>query len=117
MTIHVRKFKKKDKLKISLDTKVSDLIAIIDWPCSDTIYYSLHYIFYFQLNHDNGKEGKKQEDIHSDMSAETATYDSGIGGSVSDTGNYRQLPVYKQTITPTPSRKTHTQKTPVKMCF
>lgn len=41
-----------------------------------------------QLNQEGGKEGKKQEDIHSDMSAETATYDSGIGGSVSDTGTY-----------------------------
>ena len=44
------------------------------------------------------------------MSAETATYDSGIGGSVSDTGNYRQLHVYKQTITPTPPPVKHTDK-------
>jgi len=41
-------------------------------------------ILVFQLS--DGKEGKRQEDHHSDMSAETATYDSGIGGSVSDTG-------------------------------
>ncbi|XP_060565651.1 protocadherin-7-like [Ruditapes philippinarum] len=41
-----------------------------------------------ELN-DAGKECKKQEDLHSDLSADTATYDSGIGGSVSDTGDLR----------------------------
>lgn len=40
----------------------------------------------FQISQDTGRDCKKQEDLHSDMSAETATYDSGIGGSVSDTG-------------------------------
>lgn len=35
-------------------------------------------------------EVKKQEDVHSDdLSGDTATYDSGMGGSVSDTGNYK----------------------------
>ena len=29
---------------------------------------------------------KKQEDGHSDLSGDTGTFDSGIGGSVSDTG-------------------------------
>ena len=38
----------------------------------------------FQLN--DVKDGKKQEDFHSDMSVDTLTYDSGVGGSVSDTG-------------------------------
>ncbi|XP_045203882.2 putative protocadherin beta-18 [Mercenaria mercenaria] len=42
-----------------------------------------------ELNQDNGKDVKKQEDLHSDLSADTATYDSGIGGSVSDTGDLR----------------------------
>lgn len=32
---------------------------------------------------------KKQEDVHSDLSADTGTFDSGMGGSVSDTGDLR----------------------------
>ncbi|XP_052793042.1 protocadherin beta-6-like [Mya arenaria] len=42
-----------------------------------------------ELPCDMGKDGKRQEDHHSDLSAETATYDSGMGGSVSDTGDIR----------------------------
>ncbi|XP_052278627.1 protocadherin-3-like, partial [Dreissena polymorpha] len=41
------------------------------------------------------EDRRKQEDIHSDLSADTATYDSGIGGSVSDTGDLR-IPQHHQ---------------------
>ena len=34
---------------------------------------------------------KKQEDVHSDLSADTGTFDSGMGGSVSDTGTHVHL--------------------------
>lgn len=53
----------------------------VDW-----IHYYILPFLCFQLSQDTGRDCKKQEDLHSDMSAETATYDSGIGGSVSDTG-------------------------------
>ena len=44
-----------------------------------TCVIKLHNV-YFQDPH------KKQEDVHSDLSNDTGTFDSGMGGSVSDTG-------------------------------
>ena len=48
-------------------------------------YYTIQCVIklhnvYFQDPH------KKQEDVHSDLSNDTGTFDSGMGGSVSDTG-------------------------------
>ena len=40
---------------------------------------------YFQDSH------KKQEDVHSDLSNDTGTFDSGMGGSVSDTGIFAKI--------------------------